>query len=922
MASEGLIKVISGYEDYIRRKGVDESVVNAYSMAVNTAFFEEGDIEYGKKLSRRAKALICIFIKDKTGSTPWELEKYCFKNKTNYQILDTFYSVLKTEAQHGDLESYLMCLEKKREPKDRFYMPKRKQLRKIGLIQGLQDMIDDKADILCISMPPGTGKAQPLYSKVLTPNGFVCMGDIHVGDKVIAGNGKASSVIGVFPQGIKPIYELTFDDGSKCRCSDEHLWKVQTRDDRRRGNKYRVVELSKMLDNVKIEQGKRLNYSVDYIKSGIEFDEQDLPLHPYVLGVLIGDGSITEGNLGISSPDDDLIDRFGSLLPEGYGLNYAGAYDFRIIGHRREGTHPCSDVRLALVNLGLYGKKSCEKFIPKQYLYASRESRLELLRGLMDTDGSPGVSAEYSTASKQLAKDVVELVHSLGGYASIAHRTNCGYIGKDGQKVICNDSYRLMVQFSAEDDNPFWLKRKAKAYNPKRGVIKRFIKDIQYVGEEECQCIMIDDPCHLYVTDDYIITHNTTLSKFFISGVMGWYPNDYNLFFSHSADICRMYYDGVLSIINDTEYAWHDIFPDLQVTGTNAKMMNINIGNYKPFQNLMCGSRGSELAGKVRCSKFLMVDDLIGKQEEALNKNILEKIWSNDYTTDALQRKIEGCKEVHIATRWSVYDVIGRLQMIYGDSDRARFIAVPDIDEETGKSNFDYEFGGFSEEFFHSQQLLMDDITYGCLYKQQPMEREGLLYHEEDLRRYLTLPEREPDAILGICDTKAKGTDFMFLPCCYQYDDDYYCVDCVCNDSSDFGVQEELCASLILRHNMQQCQFESNVGGDRFASNVAKKVEQESGRCNITTKPTESNKETKIIVNADWVKKHVLFKDKSMYSPKDEYGTMMKWLISYSVTGKNPHDDIPDGWAMFALFATAGSRVAKVEAVMNPFRRM
>lgn len=572
MASESLIKVISGYEDYIKRKGVDESVVNAYSMAVNTAFFEEGDIEYGKKLSRRAKALICVFIKDKTGSTPWELEKYCFKNKTNYQILDTFYSVLKTEAQHGDLESYLMCLEKKREPKDRFYMPKRKQLRKIGLIQGLQDMIDDKADILCISMPPGTGK--------------------------------------------------------------------------------------------------------------------------------------------------------------------------------------------------------------------------------------------------------------------------------------------------------------------------------------------------------------TTLSKFFISGVMGWYPNDYNLFFSHSADICRMYYDGVLSIINDTEYAWHDIFPDLQVTGTNAKMMNINIGNYKPFQNLMCGSRGSELAGKVRCSKFLMVDDLIGKQEEALNKNILEKIWSNDYTTDALQRKIEGCKEIHIATRWSVWDVIGRLQMIYGDSDRARFIAVPDIDEETGESNFDYEFGGFSAEFFHSQQLLMDDITYGCLYKQQPMEREGLLYHEEDLRRYLTLPEREPDAILGICDTKAKGTDFMFLPCCYQYDDDYYCVDCVCNDSSDFGVQEELCASLILRHNMQQCQFESNVGGDRFASNVAKKVEQASGRCNITTKPTESNKETKIIVNADWVKKHVLFKDKSMYSPKDEYGTMMKFLMNYSVSGKNVTDDVPDGWAMFALFATAGSRIAKVEAVLNPFRRI
>ena len=571
MASENLVNAISSYERYIERKGIDEQAINAYSMAVNTAYIDEKDLEYGKKLSARAKELIVTFVKSKTGGTPWDLEKYCFKNKTNFQILDTYYGVIKTEAQNGNLESYLMYLEKKREPKDRFYMPKRKQFAKIGLIQGLQDMIDDKADVLCISLPPGTGK--------------------------------------------------------------------------------------------------------------------------------------------------------------------------------------------------------------------------------------------------------------------------------------------------------------------------------------------------------------TTLSKFFISAVMGWYPNDYNLFFSHSADICRMYYDGVLSIISDDEYAWHDIFPDLQVTGTNAKMMNINIGNYKPFQNLMCGSRGSELAGKVRCSKFLMVDDLIGKQEEALNKNTLEKIWSNDYTTDALQRKIEGCKEIHIATRWSVWDVIGRLQLIYDGNDRARFIAVPDIDEETGESNFDYEYGGFSTEFFHSQQLLMDDITYGCLYKQQPMEREGLLYHEEDLRRYLTLPEREPDAILGICDTKAKGTDFMFLPCCYQYDDDYYCVDCVCNDSSDFGVQEELCASLILRHQMQQCQFESNVGGDRFASNVAKRVEQESGRCNITTKPTESNKETKIIVNADWVKKHVLFKDKSMYSPKDEYGIMMKFLMNYSVSGKNVTDDVPDGWAMFALFATAGSRVARVEAVLNPFRR-
>ncbi|MBR1631344.1 MAG: hypothetical protein IJ680_05765 [Paludibacteraceae bacterium] len=568
--SVALSDAVASYENYIRFNGIDERVIDAYIQAANTAILDEKDIAYGLTLTARCKDLIEQMIMRQTGGTVWDLEKYCFANKTEYEIVGKYYSVLLLEAQNKVLDSYLRYLEKKREPRERFYMPKRKQFMRIGLIQALQDMLDDKADILCISLPPGTGK--------------------------------------------------------------------------------------------------------------------------------------------------------------------------------------------------------------------------------------------------------------------------------------------------------------------------------------------------------------TTLSKFFISGVVGWYPRDFNLFFSHSADICRMYYDGVLSILSDDEYEWKSIFPDLKVTNTNAKMMNINIGGYKPFQNLMCGSRGSELAGKVRCSRFLMVDDLIGKQEEALNKNILEKIWANDYTADARQRKIDGCKEIHIATRWSNRDVIGRLKTEYDDNDRVRFIAVPDIDPVTNESNFDYEFDGFSVDFFHDQERLMDEITYKCLYKQEPIEREGLLYHEDELRRYITTPEREPDAILGICDVKNKGEDFMFLPVCEQYGQDFYCIDCVCDKNTDFGVQEVKCAKLLLRCNVQQCQFESNVGGDRFASNVAKIVGEQNGRCNITTKPTEQNKETKIIVNADWVKKHVLFKDKTLYDSHSDYSTMISQLLSYTVAGKNKNDDVPDGWAMFALYVTNVQLGARAEAIANPFR--
>ena len=399
-------------------------------------------------------------------------------------------------------------------------------------------------------------------------------------------------------------------------------------------------------------------------------------------------------------------------------------------------------------------------------------------------------------------------------------------------------------------------------------------------------------------------TQKTTMLKFFASWIIGRHPKDYSLFFSHSSDITRMFYDGVLDITTSDEYRWSDIFPEVKLRDTNAKAEKLDFGKYKPFYSLQCTSVGSKNSGKVRCNRYLYCDDLIGGIEEALNKTRLDNLW-NIYSVDARQRKLnEQVKEIHIATRWSVHDVIGRLKNIYGDTDRARFIAVPDIDPETGESNFNYKFNGMSTEFFNDQALVMDDISYRCLYKNEPIEREGLLYSENELRRYSRMPSREPDAIVGVCDTKSKGVDFMVLPVFYQYDSDFYMVDCICDDSSDYGRQYERLTNIIVEHKMQQCEFESNAGGDRLAHEVSKMVDERGGRCNITTKATETNKETRIIVNSDWVKKHCLFKMKEDYSPKSDYGVFMSWLLSYSVAGKNTHDDVCDCLANFALYVT------------------
>jgi len=816
-------------------------------------------------------------------------------------------------------ESYLIYLEKNREAKDRFYLPKRKQLNKHGLIQAMQDLEDDRLDILSISMPPGTQKAQPLYSQVLTPDGFVRMGDIHVGTKVISGTGRVCNVTGVYPQGIKPIYELTFDDGSRCRCSDEHLWTVQSRDDRKRKNKdgsekYRTITLNEMLKNFKVEKGKRCNYSIDYV-SQIEFEEKSYDLHPYVLGVLLGDGSLSSGNLDVTTKDTEILDNLQLFLPEGFSLSKKSDIVFRIVEKQKK---RYSTLRAILRKYGLDNKKSSEKFIPEDYLFGSYEQRLWLLRGLMDTDGSAKEGyCSYATISSKLADNVVELVHSLGGYASNTRR-KAGYVQPDGAYKRCNDYYEIIIEFSSCMDSIFSLQRKKEKYKPRRKIIKRFITDIQYVEDDECQCIYINDDSHLYITDNYVITHNTTLEKFFASWVIGKHPDDFSLFYSHSGDITRMFYDGIYDITtNSDEYTWSEIFPDVRLEGTNAKTETINFNKYKPFPNIQCTSIGSKNAGKVRCNRYLYCDDLIGGIEEALNKVRLDKLWSL-YSVDGKQRKMDGCKEIHIATRWSVHDVIGRIKNLYHGSDRVRFIEVPDIDPVTEESNFDYEYNGFSVAFFNDQALAMDDISYKCLYKSQPIEREGLLYHEDDLRRYLSLPNEEPDAILGICDTKDKGTDYLFLPCVAQYGKDYYCIDCICDDNADYGVQYQRCAQIILDNNLQQCQFESNNGGSRVGYEVNRLVEEKNGRCNITTRFTESNKETKIIVNADWVKKHVLFKDSSLYKAKDDYGVMMSFLLSYSVKGKNPHDDVPDGWAQFALFVQ-NMVGCKVTVMQRPF---
>ena len=235
---------------------------------------------------------------------------------------------------------------------------------------------------------------------------------------------------------------------------------------------------------------------------------------------------------------------------------------------------------------------------------------------------------------------------------------------------------------------------------------------------------------------------------------------------SHSNSLVRGVYDECLRIFEvNGDYLWHDVFPTVNVTNTNAKDSRIDLGKRKRFETLEFTSIGTGNAGLYRAETLLYCDDLVSGIEVALSKERLDKLWET-YTTDLRQRKKgDNCRELHIATRWSVHDVLGRLERQYENDPKAKFIVIPALDDEDN-SRFDYMFGvGFTTGFYHEQRDIMDAASWRALYMNEPVEREGLLYHADDLRRFYELPAGEPDAVLAICDTAEGAGTTRFCRC-------------------------------------------------------------------------------------------------------------------------------------------------------------
>jgi len=373
----------------------------------------------------------------------------------------------------------------------------------------------------------GTAKAQPLDSLVLTPNGYVEMGDLKVNDLVIGKNGKSTKITGIYPQGVKEVYKVTFSDGSSARCCGDHLWFTQEYTERFNRKKIGGVQytepilgsvksLNYIMDSVIYKGGSkdRLNHRIPQCDP-VEFNEQSHVIHPYILGVLLGVGCMCQGNAYFTSADLDIVNKVEEFLHEDYEIgNHKANYSYSIKLKSHIGNP--SNIYVNEIKRLNINKKSEYKSIPDEYLIDSIDNRLWLLKGLMDTDGtiSKGrntCSIHFGTSSSELSENVNFLINSFGGIVTVSI-TDTHYYNINGEKIKCLPQFLSYIKINI---NPFELPRKSDLFQIRtKYQPTRWISDIVLDDIVECQCIMVDSEDHLYITNDFIVTHNTYISVY------------------------------------------------------------------------------------------------------------------------------------------------------------------------------------------------------------------------------------------------------------------------------------------------------------------------------------------------------------------------------------------------------------------------
>ena len=466
------------------------------------------------------------------------------------------------------------------------------------------------------------------------------------------------------------------------------------------------------------------------------------------------------------------------------------------------------------------------------------------------------------------------------------------------------DDYLQAVEFGKPLDKEF--------YKPRRHYLKRYVDAYQEVLDGKLDFLSISMPKRC---------GKSQLGINFTNMLSGKYPDKSTLMEGTGDDLVKSFYLGCLEYLQaPSDYHFYDIFPESKLVQTNADTKIINMLRKSRFPTIMCRSIDARQVGLSEATNLLYLDDCVEGREEAKNRQRLDDKWEI-ISGDILGRAIEGTPVIICGTRYSLYDPIGHLQEeMKKQGKRMKIIETPALDKITDESNFEYTREGkqvFTTQYFRDQRAMLSTEQWESEFQQQPFEAKGLLFPESSLNRYFKLPiDRDPDSIIAVCDTADKGEDYCSMPIAAVYGDEVYIIDVVF-DSSPPEVTKPECAKALMNNKVVAVTFESNNAGSYFAKDISDILQSKRFVCNIRTKRTISNKQTRIEFASDNIIKHFYFKDPSTYDRNSQYAQFMKQVITYTRSGKVPHDDAPDSLSLLEneLRGLVGT---KVEVMRRP----
>lgn len=481
-----------------------------------------------------------------------------------------------------------------------------------------------------------------------------------------------------------------------------------------------------------------------------------------------------------------------------------------------------------------------------------------------------------------------------------------------GMYDLLGQCYKLLAKVSFDDYLIYLEWRRPpekKFYLPRRHVLKVVVDDLQSLFDDEIDFLGVSMPAR---------TGKSTLCIMFMTWLMGNRPDVASVMSGHSDKLTDGFYREILSIITDDDtYNWDEIFSPLKIVDKSAKNETIDLGKPKRFPTMTCRSVGGTLTGAVEVGTggILYCDDLVEDLEESLNPNRLQAKY-DAYLNQLKDRKKQGAKELMVATRWNVFDPLGRIAAQYEGNPRYRFRVLPAVDDE-GHSNFVYKYGlGFDDAYYHDIKESIDDATWWAKYMGKPYIREGLLFPANELNYYNgVLPDGEPDEVIAVCDTAWGGGDSLSMPFAYCYGNDIYIHDVIFN-RGDKTVTRPIVIAKMKLHRPHKTRFEQNNGGDEYADIVDSELRKDGVRLNITSKrsPSNQSKLSRIIMFAPEIKQMFFIDEKHR---SKEYNQFMNELTMFVQTGKNLHDDAPDSLGMLADFKFNG--IATMTAMKRPF---